>query len=161
MANIKMDWFLALKQREQWMLLACVIAVVFYSFYMFFLRPLHVENASLHERNIAAAQSLQWMKSSAKTLKQNAVVNPVQKQSSQSIAQLLNPTASKHGLKFTRFQPRGNDKAQVWFESANFPQLFAWLQQLESQNVSASNVSISSTNQPGIVSASIQLLKGS
>ncbi len=159
MAKIRMDWFLALKQREQWMVLLCTVAVVLYVFYMFFLRPLHAENDSLRERNITAAQSLQWMKSSAAALKQQATASPVKPQNHQSIAQLLNPTASKYGLKFTRFQPRGNDKAQVWFESANFPQLFAWLQALEGQNVSANNVSISSTNQPGLVSASIQLLK--
>lgn len=159
MDKLNIDWFFALERREQWMLLVGAIALVAYLFFVMLWRPLLTDNDSLRERNAKAAETLQWMHSSAAFIEQQKSNGPSATSSQKSISQILNASVASSGLRFSRFQPRGNDKAQVWFENVSFSKLFLWLAELQKQNVDVSTVSVSSTSQGGLVSASLQLQK--
>lgn len=159
MERLNLEWFYALERREQWMVLVGGIALSLYLFFILLWRPLSVENASLQERNAKAVETLQWMRNSAAFIKQQKQSSAPNRSSNQSLSQLLNDSVATNGLRFSRFQPRGNDKAQVWFENVSFSAVFLWLQELSNQNVVVSNVSVSSTAQGGVVSASMQLQK--
>ncbi len=159
MDKLNLDWFFALERREQWMLLLGSIALILYLFFVLLWRPLAADNTSLRERNAKATETLQWMHNSASFIKQQNSNNSSTSSSAKTISQLLNASVSSNGLRFSRFQPRGNDKAQVWFENVSFSQLFMWLSELQKQNVMVSTVSVSSTSQDGLVSASLQLQK--
>ncbi len=159
MGKFNLEWFHALERREQWMVLLGGIALVLYLFYIILWRPLSAENISLQKRNASASETLQWMRNSAAFIKQQQQSNAPSRPTGQSLSQLLNASVASSGLRFSRFQPRGNDKAQVWFENASFAAVFLWLQDLSAQNVVVSNISISSTAQGGVVSASLQLQK--
>jgi general secretion pathway protein M len=121
-------------------------------------RPLAASNQQLADRNERAQETLQWMHNAAATVK-SARKNGGKKASGVSLNQLLDTSVQKHQLKFSRFQPRGNNRAQVWFDGANFAKLFVWLDELDKQGVAASNVSITATREAGLVSATLQLQK--
>ncbi|MEM8500058.1 MAG: type II secretion system protein M [Pseudomonadota bacterium] len=159
MDRLNLEWFHALERREQWMVLTGGVALGLYLFFILLWRPLSAENASLQERNAKAIKTLQWMRNSAAFIQQQKKSSTSNRASNQSLSQLLNDSVTSNGLRFSRFQPRGNDKAQVWFENASFSAVFLWLQELSNQNVVVSNVSVSSTAQGGVVSASMQLQK--
>ncbi|MFK8018317.1 MAG: type II secretion system protein GspM [Pseudomonadales bacterium] len=159
MDKLNLEWFFALQWREQYFLVFGVIALSLYLFFIAIWKPISAENESLRERNKAQAESLQWMRSSAAFIKQQKSSGQSASSGQRSISQLLNASVAGGGLKFSRFQPRGNDKAQVWFENTSFSSLFLWLTELQRENVLVNNVSISSTSQGGLVSASLQLQK--
>lgn len=159
MDRFNLDWFHALERREQWMLLVGGVALGLYLFFILLWRPLATENASLTQRNADASETLQWMRNSVAFIKQQQQSSRPQRAGNQNLSQLLNDSVATNGLRFSRFQPRGNDRAQVWFENASFSAVFLWLQDLSNQNVFVSNVSVSSTAQGGLVSASMQLQK--
>lgn len=159
MDRLNLEWFHSLERREQWMVLIGGIALTLYLFFILLWRPLSEDNASLQERNAKAADTLQWMRNSVAFIQQQKQSSTPGRSSNQSLSQLLNDSVATNGLRFSRFQPRGNDKAQVWFENASFSAVFLWLQALSDQNVFVSNVSVSSTAQGGVVSASMQLQK--
>ncbi len=157
MNRLNLDWFHALENREQWMLVLGGAVLLLYLIYIGLWRPLHVENKQLSERNAAAAETLQWMRNGAERLQQQQ--GRENTSTGQSISQLLNASVASGDIRFSRFQPRGEDLAQVWFEDTEFAKLFVWLESLSRQNVAVSNLSVTGSSRSGLVSASLQLQK--
>ena len=154
----RFDWFLQLRQREQWIVVIGSAAVLFYILFVLLWRPLQNSNEQLALRNIEAAESLDWMRSSAASLKTDAQQqNKGRSASSGNLTQMLDSSVSKFNMQFSRFQPRGNNKAQVWFDATEFASLVAWLDELNKQKVFATSVSFNSTQQTGKINASVAL----
>lgn len=158
MERLNLDWFHELERREQWLLIIGGLAVILYLFYILLWRPLAARNASLVERNVTASETVAWMQSSADAVK-NSGNTKAPAASGKTLSQVLNASVANKGLRFSRFQPRGDDRAQVWFENADFSAVFLWLNDLQAQNVSVSNASITSSAGNGLVSVSLQLQK--
>jgi len=158
MERLNLDWFHDLERREQWVLLIGGLVVILYLFYLLLWRPLAAENAALQERNFAANESLAWMQRSAALVSSKA---PATTSSSdgKTLTQILNASVAGNGLRFSLFQPRGDNRVQVWFENSDFSAVFLWLHELQSQNVRVSNASITGSAQNGLVSVSLQLQK--
>lgn len=152
------DWFLQREKREQIILTVGAVLLLVYILIVLLWRPLASDNRQLLDRNERAQEALQWMHNSAATIKAAKITTPG-KTTGLSLVQLLDSSVQKYQLKFSRFQPRGAQRAQVWFDGASFSKLFAWLDALEKQGVSASSVSITATREEGLVSASLQLQK--
>lgn len=152
------DWFLQREKREQIILLLAAVLIVFYLLFVLVWRPLAASNNELAKRNERAQESLQWMHNAAASIK-TAQKNDGKQSAGVSLTQLLDTSVQKHQLKFSRFQPRGDNRAQVWFDGVNFAKLFVWLDELDRQGVAASNVSVTATREAGLVSANLQLQK--
>ncbi len=152
------DWFLQLKQREQWVLVIGSAVVLLYIFFVMLWRPLQNGNQQLLVRNAEAAKTLEWMRASAASLQADAQQqrkgNPA---SNANLPQLLDRSVSKFGMQFSRLQPKGANKAQVWFDATEFASLVAWLDELDKQKIYATSVSFNSTQQTGRVNASVAL----
>ena len=154
----RFDWFLQLRQREQWIVVIGSAVVLFYILFVLLWRPLQNSNEQLALRNIEAAESLDWMRASAASLKTDAQQqNNGRTASSGNLTQMLDSSVSKFNMQFSRFQPRGNNKAQVWFDATEFASLVAWLDELNKQKVFATSVSFNSTQQAGKINASVAL----
>ncbi len=154
----RFDWFLQLRQREQWIVVIGSAVVLFYILFVLLWRPLQNSNEQLALRNIEAAESLDWMRASAASLKTDAQQqNNGRTASSGNLTQMLDSSVSKFNMQFSRFQPRGNNKAQVWFDATEFASLVAWLDELNKQKVFATSVSFNSTQQTGKINASVAL----
>lgn len=152
------DWFLQLKQREQWVLVIGSAVVLLYIFFILLWRPLQNGNEQLLLRNAEAAKTLEWMQSSAATLQADAQQQRKGNTASNAnLPQLLDRSVSKFGMQFSRFQPKGGNKAQVWFDAIEFAALVAWLDELGKKKVYATSVSLNSTQQTGHVNASVAL----
>ncbi len=154
----RFDWFLQLRQREQWIVVIGSAVVLFYILFVLLWRPLQNSNEQLLLRNAAAAESLDWMRSSAASLKTDAQQQRKGRAAgSGNLTQLLDSSVSKFNMQFSRFQPKGNNKAQVWFDATEFSSLVAWLDELNKQKVFATSVSLNSTQQTGKINASVAL----
>ncbi|MGI9286221.1 MAG: type II secretion system protein GspM [Pseudomonadales bacterium] len=152
------DWFLQLKQREQWVLVIGSAVVLFYIFFILLWRPLQNDNEQLVLRNAEAAKTLEWMRSSAADLKAGTQQQRKGKTAANgNLTQMLDSSISKFGMQFSRFQPKGANRAQVWFDATEFASLVAWLDELDKQKVYATSVSLNSTQQTGRINASVAL----
>lgn len=150
------EWFMQLRQREQWVLVIGAALVLFYIFFVLLWRPLHADNEQLSKRNAEAAKTLEWMRSSAAQLQTDAQQQRNRGAAANgNLSQLLNTSVAKAGLQFSRFQPRGGNRAQVWFEAVEFASLMGWLNDMEKQKVFATSVSFNSTQQTGKINASV------
>lgn len=159
MDKLNLSWFTSLDRREQLMLAIGGSVLVAWLFFVAIWKPLASSNESLRKANKTAQEQLVWMRNSAAYIaKQKS--SGSQSTSSGNLSQLLNASLADGDLRFSRFQPRGDLQAQVWFDSAEFEKLFLWLNELQQQQVSIRNVSISSGSQSGVVSASLQLELG-
>lgn len=154
----RFDWFLRLRQREQWIVVTGSAVVLFYILFVLLWRPLQHSNEQLLLRNVEAAKSLDWMRSSAASLKTDAQQQSKGRSaSSGNLTQMLDSSVSKFNMQFSRFQPKGSNKAQVWFDATEFASLVAWLNELDKQKVFATSVSLNSTQQTGKINASVAL----
>ncbi|MGI9292671.1 MAG: type II secretion system protein GspM, partial [Pseudomonadales bacterium] len=121
-------------------------------------RPLQNDNEQLLLRNAEAAKTLEWMRASAADLKADAQQQRKGKTAANgNLTQMLDTSVSKFGMQFSRFQPKGANKVQVWFDATEFVSLVAWLDELDKQKVYATSVSLNSTQQTGRINASVAL----
>ena len=154
----RFDWFLQLRQREQWIVVIGSAVVLFYILFILLWRPLQNNNEQLVMRNAEAAKTLEWMRASAASLKTDAQQqNKGRSAGSSNLTQMLDSSVSKFNMQFSRFQPKGSNKAQVWFDATEFASLVAWLDELDKQKVFATSVSLNSTKQTGKINASVAL----
>ena len=154
----RFDWFLQLRQREQWIVVLGSAVVLFYIVFILLWRPLQNSNEQLLMRNAEAAKTLEWMQASAASLKTDAQQqNKGRQAGSGNLTQMLDSSVSKFNMQFSRFQPKGSNKAQVWFDATEFASLVAWLDELDKKKVFATSVSLNSTKQTGKINASVAL----
>ncbi len=154
----RFDWFLQLRQREQWIVVIGSAVVLFYIVFILLWRPLQNSNEQLLMRNAEAAKTLEWMQASAASLKTDAQQqNKGRQAGSGNLTQMLDSSVSKFNMQFSRFQPKGSNKAQVWFDATEFASLVAWLDELDKKKVFATSVSLNSTKQTGKINASVAL----
>lgn len=155
-------WFLSLTSRERTMVqyAAAVVAVLF--IYLFVIDPI-VSNYSKNKKNVATAtQTLVWMKSAAKEIKQlgGGKSSANRPKGKQFILSMVDRSAKKAGLGsvMKRVQPEGESGVRVWFENASFDELIKWLSVIESKNgLSVNEINIEQTETVGLVNVRVFL----
>lgn len=155
------EWFNELERREQWIVIAGAVTVLLYVLYMSVLAPINDKIATLQLRNKGAAETLQVIQQGAQEI--NALRGASSGGSGRgvSLSKMVDQSAAKFNIRVSRFQPSGNNEAQVWLEKVDFNQLIAWLDQMENgYGVAVSNVSMNSANNPGTVNARVRFRKG-
>ncbi len=79
----------------------------------------------------------------------------------QSLLTSVSRDAQSVGIKPSRMQPEGSDAVSVWFDDVTFTDLMLWLERLEAQRgIGVKQVSIDQQDDPGQVSARLQLTAG-
>ncbi len=157
-----MEWFNNLEKREQLILIGGLLAAMVLGLWSFYL-DLSDERARYQERTLNAEETLVWMKQSVaaiKAAKGSGASNSGGEFANKSLSQLSELAAKRSGLRFSRFQPKGNDEAQVWFDKVAFSKLLDFLTRLElDYGVSVETMSVNAANAPGVVNARIKFAK--
>ncbi len=154
------QWFKSLEKREQYILLVGAAVVVLYLLFGVMYRGLVEARASYQKQNISQQETLVWMQGAVQAiqaLKQNSSkVNIAGK----SLAELSEEAAKSAEVRIGRFQPKNDNEAQVWLEQERFNNVLAFLARLEvDYGLSLEDVSVTSTNTPGIVNLRLKFSK--
>ena len=156
------NWFNNLKHNEQWMIVVCGCLVAVYLLYSVIWLPMKTSQRELAIKNEQAAKTLVSVRSLAQeyqALKGLGQSNA--KQSTASLASIVDSTVAANKLVMSRFQPSSTGDAQVRFENVPFNQLLSWLYQIETDHaVVVRDLSVSSGGSGGLVNVSIRVGKG-
>jgi general secretion pathway protein M len=153
------QWFKKLSQREQVTVILLLALTAWLLFYALAWSPLKrgVENYQL--ANADAIETLTWMRQAAVDIQQgrtgtSGVAAP------ESISALIDTTLPKYKLVMQRYQPTGDDSAQLWLEDAALAEVVAWLVSLERDfGMRLINVSIASSKTQGFVKTRVRMAK--
>jgi general secretion pathway protein M len=156
------NWYNNLPKREQWLLIAGSVFVVLFVFVNAIWKPLITQQERLTNSNQAAIKNIAWMKQAAQEIKTlRKTVSAGNAGAQLSLSQMVDKAAANQGLRVSRFQPSGNEEAQVWLEKVEYSKVLAWLNQMESTyGVTIKTAAINSVNVAGVVTARIRIKKG-
>lgn len=155
------EWFNSLEKREQIALLGCAVVVALLLVWSSF-TDLQNEKAQYLKRNASADQTLAWMNQAVAQIKaaQGGGQSSSADISGKSLSQLSELAAKRSKIRFSRFQPKGEHEAQVWFDKIEFAKLLDFLARLElDYAVQVETMSVNSANTPGLVNARIKFTK--
>lgn len=153
-------WWEQLARREQLFLAWGGVVAALLIGYLALWQPLQGALKEARGRRATLQGNLQEMQRIASEVRVLRARARRQKQgASGNLLSEANNTATGLGLggALTRVQPQGDKRLQVWFKQASFNDLLKWLQKMQGQGISVSEVSINRKNQPGLVDARITL----
>ena len=153
------QWFQKLSRREQFIVLILAALLASMMLYSLAWAPLKNGVARYDSANDNAEETLQWMRNAAADIKggQSSATGAV---APQSISALVDTTLPKYKLVMQRYQPTGNDSAQLWLDDAALPEVIAWLVALERDfGMRLVNVSIASSDKQGLVKTRVRMAK--
>lgn len=154
------QWFRAQSSRDQIAMVALGIAIFLYVVVGMLYQPMQAKQQQLVVANQAASDDLQWMLSAAASVKA-APAKAVSNASSGPLSQVIDASVRRAGLKMKRFQPSGDDQAQVWLENVAYGAAMTWLNELEvERGYRIDSASITAASQPGMVNVRIRVVTG-
>ncbi|MGB0467294.1 MAG: type II secretion system protein GspM [Pontibacterium sp.] len=140
-----------LSKQEQQRLSLALIIILCLSAWLFIWKPVNAKNEQLTSTLEQKVQLLNWMQASALKVKSNATT---QKQfTTASLQQHLSRQAQRFKLKLSRIQTTSSGKVQLQMEQADFNNLLALINQLDSEGVTLEQLAINRKNNRGNVSA--------
>ena len=160
--NIVQQKFNSLEKREQYILLLGAAFVIFYLVYGVFYSSLITEKDKYKKRVESTEETLVWMSEAVQTIKTLKKSSGTSSNSftGKSLSQLSEFAAKKSGVRISRFQPKGDSEAQVWFDRVEFDKLVDFLARLEvDYGVVIDTLSVTSANSPGLVNARLKFIK--
>lgn len=149
--------------RQQWLLVVAAILVVVYIAVAVVYQPLVAKRNLLAQQNSGAEQTVQWMRGAIAEIRalRGAGNTNAAAASGMSLSQLVDSAAARHGLRVTRFQPAGDNEAQIWMDKVAFDSIVMMLDQLENQyGLDVLSVAVNGASAPGLVNVRLRLSKG-
>lgn len=145
-------------RRDQTLILGCGLAVAIYLLWLLILVPIQNKRDQLLAANTASTQTLGRVQIAAAQIQQFR--NAGASASTENINGLIDSTLRANGLTMSNLQTGSNGSAQVRLDRAAFSPLMQWLYEMEfKQGIIVSDLSITATNDPGQVSATLRLQK--
>ena len=152
-------WFQKLSQREQLMVLAGAAATGLLILYALAWAPLKDAVSAYESGNEEARETLEWMRQAVVDVNQSSAGDGAANQA-QSISALVDTTLPDYSLVMQRYQPTGEDSAQLWLEEAPVSQVIAWLTAMERDyGMRLINVAITSADKQGFVKTRVRVGK--
>lgn len=156
-----MKRFFRLPRRDQIALLFAVLALLMYGIWFGLLLPLQNWNEQQRQRTAATAQNLlqvQTLASDIQRLQKSGAVSST----AVNLSELVDRTLRENALSMSGFQPGRDGNVRLRLQSARFEALLQWLYELETRHqVRVGELSITPTQNAGLVTAQIQLLGAS
>lgn len=147
-------------RREQTALLICGLAVFGFLLWTLLLNPLANKREAQLQANTSATQSLGRVKILAARLEQARNQGDNSSQSGETMGQLVYASLDANGISISQFQPGTAGEARVRLDKVAYEPLMQWLYDLEATHqVVVREFSLVGTNDPGLVSVNIRLLK--
>ena len=152
------EWWNNLQSRERVYLVAGSVTAIILFFWGLVWVPLASGIEKFETKIVKQQDDLQWMQKAARQILSAQGSQPGRRNTNQSLLALLEEKINGVGLKpaLQRMNPDGANQVKFWLNAGNFDQLVKLFGELEQQNaVKVSNLSITSTEQPGLVDARI------
>lgn len=154
-------WNTLPSNKKRWVIgVTFVLSILILLFY--FLQPLTNKKNSLYTQIGVNKNNLSTINKNTqeiKQLKENKNISTTSK-SSQSISEIIDVSTKKYSLKINRFQPDGDNSAQIWLEDAQFKDVINWINDVENNhNLNVATASITATNKQfsGLVSTRLKV----
>lgn len=154
--NALMQWYEDLPERDQKIVqIATPIVVVLLIIFAVIL-PVNNAVSSLEDDVIDHKKAIVLLQSMAPQPSAGSG-----KKNFSSLTNVITNTTRDQGFRLDRFEEKKSGEINVWFDSIAFDKMLSWLAQLENQyGITASHISVSQTNEVGIVRANIRLIAG-
>lgn len=154
-------WFNSLPKREQILLIVASVLIFFFIIVNGIYKPVLDKKQRLLSANEATVKDIAWAKQTGDKIRQLRGLSTTPKSGRMSLSQMADQAAARHQLRIARFQPSGNNEAQIWLEKVEYKKVLAWLDQLESDyGLTIKTAAINSANVSGFVTARIRIKKG-
>jgi len=146
-------------RREQVALLSLALAVVLFIVWIAVLAPIQKKRNQLAAANTAATQTLGKVQLMTAQIQQLRAMG-AQSASGDNISGLIDSSLRDNGITMTGFQPGTGGEVRVRLDKASYSSLMQWLYEVEFKHrISVRDLSIASTNDPGIVTVNVRLQK--
>ena len=153
--NQIIDWYHSLSERDQKIVQIAVPVVAVAILIFGILLPINQVVSSTKEEVVSAKKAVVLLQSMAPKSRSGG------KQSFSSLTTVITNTTRQNGFKLNRFEEKKNGEINVWFDQIGFDKMLSWLAQLENQyGIVTSNISVSQTNEVGVVRANVRLISG-
>lgn len=153
------QWFRKLSQREQLMVATVAVLTGLLLLYGITWAPLKRAIDGYEAGNADARETLDWMQQAVVDIKSASAGGGAVDQAL-SISTLVDTTLPSYSLVMQRYQPTGDDSAQLWLEDAPVSQVIAWLAAIERDyGMRLITVAITSADKQGFVKARVRMGK--
>jgi type II secretory pathway component PulM len=149
--------------RQQWLLVVAAILIAIYIAVAVVYRPLVAKRDLLAQQNAGAERTLQWIRGAITEIRslRGSGSASAAAASGMTLSQLVESSAARHSLRVSRFQPSGDDEAQVWLDKVSFDAVVMLIDQLENQyGLDVLSVAVNGANAPGLVNVRLRFRKG-
>lgn len=154
------DWYLRQTQRDRMIVIGLGVLVLLGLIYALAWYPLQTKLARAESAIESKTETLTFLREGAERLQANGGQPVEGKTSDKATYQLIDDIRAQFKLtKADRIDPTSNDGARVSFSSVKFDNLVKMLAELEAYGVFVSTINISRKDEPGIVSARINMEK--
>jgi general secretion pathway protein M len=151
--------FYRFSRREQIVLLWGALVLGFYLLWKLLVVPVFEHTQTQVDRNKEMAVTLAQVQSMAATLKSAAKETPTAAGGG-SIAELIDRSLQKQGLRMAGFQPGANGEARLRLDNVTFAGLTKWLYELEfTHGVQVRELSVTSAANSGLVMVNLRVRK--
>lgn len=157
------EWWSGLQTRERLYLSGGAAAVVVMILWGMIWDPLSDAVANYESGILGKQNDLQWMKTAAAQIQSIQGTLPNRQDHNRSLLALLEERINNLGLKssLARMNPEGSSQVKFWLNAGNFDQLIRLFGELEQQyGVTVTSMSITATDQPGLVDARVTVARG-
>ena len=152
--NQIVDWYNALSGRDQKTVQIAIPVVAIAIIIFGILLP-------VNQAVSKAKQEVRDTKKAIVMLQSMAPRSNTSKKSYSSLTTVITNTSRQNGFKMDRFDEKKNGEINVWFDQIGFDKMLFWLSQLENDyGIVTSHISVSQTNEIGIVRANVRLVAG-
>lgn len=121
-------------------------------------RPVSLWSEGANDRYQRQLSVLEWMRSHADEARAAAQSAAGQRTGSDSMLSVVSSTASRAGVKLTRFQPESAGGVSVVIQNQPFNAVVRWIADLDRQQIRVRTLSIERQGQSGLVNARINLI---
>ncbi len=145
----------SLPQRDQNALLVLGVALALFIAVFGIWRPAAQFAESARADAEQARADYVWMKEREAFVR--ALRQSGSSQANGRVLTIVNQEAGRYGIELKRFEPRGENRLNVWLESIPFDKVVLWLSQLGKQGIQVRQISVDQAGQPGLVNVRLSL----
>lgn len=154
-----MSAWLKLSPREQGAVLLCAACMLLWLLWMWVVSPLQGAIEAREQTVVNTGHTLLRVQALAKDLQALRAQSGDKPLEAASLAQVVDQSVRRSRLQMAGFQPGRNNDATVRFERVAFSNLLDWMATIESSgHVRVSEMSVQSSGDAGMVSATVKLL---
>lgn len=152
--------FAQLAMREKVLVAVAAFAVLFLLVYMLVWQPMVEKQNRLDRQWNKANADMTWIMENGAAL-QSLKGGSGKSSSRGNLSSILNQAAVSTGLAMKRFQPKGQNEAQVWFEQVSYNKLLDWFKTVEQdKGLTLRKVNITESGENNVVDVSVVVKQG-